>query len=69
MIDSPRKHRSTSLDFVGKKRVNMLQTIVGRTGTIAFKDTVIRAADVSNDSYGRAVKNRINFDFDLLASN
>lgn len=78
---SPRKKRISSFDFkklclfcgeeasevIEKKKEKKYRRVIREVSTLSFKDTVLKAAEARGDKYGRSVKERVNFEYDLVS--
>lgn len=78
---SPRKKRINSFDFkklclfcgeeaseeLERKKETKYRHAIRKVSTLTFKDTVLKAAEARGDKYGRNVKERVNFQYDLVS--
>lgn len=78
---SPRKKRISAFDFkklclfcgeeanevIERKKEKKYRRVIREVSTLTFKDTVLKAAEARGDKYGRTVKERVNFEYDLVS--
>ncbi|KAL4706763.1 hypothetical protein ACJJTC_018144 [Scirpophaga incertulas] len=54
-------------EVIEKKKEKKYRRVIREVSTLSFKDTVLKAAEARGDKYGRSVKERVNFEYDLVS--
>lgn len=79
---APRKKRNEPFDFKNwclfcsheaneaaeRKKKHKYRRTISNVSTLAFKDNVIKKAEERNDSFGELIKERILYEYDLIAA-